>query len=257
MRDWIIAAVFLVVLVPPAVLAGSAVLGLNPVLTGGWIAAAYFLAVWLDLLPPGRPREPEDPRIALRAQARVPGRVATSASSSGHPRTGEVGFAVAGVILGVMLLGIVVSRSGGSSAGGRPGLAAVAGLGAPSQPPETRTATVSPVAQTGQGATATPAAAGTGNLTGTWLITDTVTSGPSQGQSFQLLVALVETNGLITGSGDGMTLSGERTKDGAELQFVRVGSSGTFQWKATNGKLTGTFTDSGGNNSGTSVAERR
>jgi hypothetical protein len=96
------------------------------------------------------------------------------------------------------------------------------------------------------------------NLTGTWQITDTVTTGSNTGQSFRFLVALVDVDGAISGAGNGLTIAGRRTGEDAELQFVRVGSSGTFIWHFTpDGTLSGTFTDSGGNNSGASVAERR
>lgn len=109
-------------------------------------------------------------------------------------------------------------------------------------------------------ASATTAPAETPTVMGTWILTDTVTSGPGLGQTFQLMVALTEADGTVTGTAEGMTLSGKRDGEKIDLNFARIGSRGTFSWALTpDGKLNGTFTDtaSGSLSSGTSVGVRQ
>jgi hypothetical protein len=132
----------------------------------------------------------------------------------------------------------------------------------PAPPTRTPAATASPTVVRTATPQATRASAplsnGGPNLTGDWTITDTVTYGIGQGQTYSFVVSLHQAPGLVTGIGGGLQING--VFDGQTFQATYVqdnGSVGNFYWTvdATGNVLSGTFSNSSGNG-GTSVAQR-
>ncbi len=98
------------------------------------------------------------------------------------------------------------------------------------------------------------------SVTGKWTMVDTVTFGPSLGQTFNFTLDFLERGTTISGSGSGLTFSGTRTGNKIHVEFTRSGGSGFFDWTlGTDGRLTGTYQDKSANgdvNGGTSVLNR-
>jgi len=96
------------------------------------------------------------------------------------------------------------------------------------------------------------------DLSGTWQITDSVTYGAGSGQSFSFGVALSQQGTAISGSGDGLSLSGTVNGTAVHVSYTQDnGTTGSFDWTAgaDGGSLAGTFTNSSGNG-GTSAGQR-
>lgn len=94
-------------------------------------------------------------------------------------------------------------------------------------------------------------------LTGTYRLTDTITSGSGTGSTYTFSVVLREENGVVTGGGDGLSIAGYRDGSSVSATFTRPGGSGAFAWTAQgDGSYAGTFRDDGIPNSGRSELVR-
>jgi hypothetical protein len=98
----------------------------------------------------------------------------------------------------------------------------------------------------------------TPDLSGEWLITDTVSYGPGTGSSFPFDLSLTQQGSQLSGGGNGLQLSG--VIDGATVSASYSqsnGTTGTFSWTAgaDGNTLAGSFTNSSGNG-GDSVGQR-
>ncbi len=139
---------------------------------------------------------------------------------------------------------------------------------ATASPTATRTPTRAPTRAPTPTPQPTPAASGWPNatvsgqgaidLSGDWQITDGVTYGPGNGQSFSFTVRLSQQGTVLSGSGDGLNLSGTVSGLSVHAAYTQDnGSGGTFDWTlaADGNSFAGTFTNSSGNG-GTSSGQR-
>lgn len=119
--------------------------------------------------------------------------------------------------------------------------------------PPTPTAQPTPTPTT----TSVPTGPPEGWMTGQWLISDTVTFGPSTGETFTFTVSLTESGGSVSGSGNGLELSGTRSGNSVSLTFTRAGAGGQFAWTIQpDDSMSGTFEDEAAGNGGVSTARR-
>jgi hypothetical protein len=140
-----------------------------------------------------------------------------------------------------------------------PSPAARATAPVPTAPPSDRPAPTQPPVKPTQAPPATkpptqqppPAQGGAvPNLAGTWSIVDTVQYGPGTGSSFPFTLSIRQNGSQISGSGDGLTLSGVISGDTVTVVYSQDnGSKGMFRWTVDPGGtvLQGSFDNSSGN----------
>lgn len=96
----------------------------------------------------------------------------------------------------------------------------------------------------------------TQDVTGTWNMVDTVTSGTDSGRRIEFTLQLQQAGEIVTGSTPGLALTGRRTGNVIHLDFTRTGSTGYFEWTVQlDGSLSGRYEDVG--NGGTSSGVKR
>ena len=118
-------------------------------------------------------------------------------------------------------------------------------------------ATLSPPTSRALSTVASPTSA-TQDVTGTWNMVDTVTSGADSGRRIEFTLQLQQAGEIVTGSTPGLALTGRRTGNVIHLDFTRTGSTGYFEWTVQlDGSLSGRYEDVGAKNGGTSSGVKR